>query len=220
MSFQAYIDNMKTKTGKSPEDFKRLAIKKGLIKEGFKASDLVKWLKEDFDLGHGHSMAIWATFKMNGWVEEAISKKAKGNNQKKTEVVSKQKTENSKQQTLNGKELVDKYIAGFPKATQALLEKMRTTIKKAAPKAAETIGYGIPTFKLNGNLVHYAGYENHIGFYPGAGGIASFQEEISKYKNAKGSVQFPIDNPLPLALVTAITKFRVAQNEAKPKKGK
>ena len=120
----------------------------------------------------------------------------------------------------NGKELVDKYIAGFPKATQILLEKMRATIKKAAPKAAETIGYGIPTFKLNGNLVHYAGYEHHIGFYPGAAGIASFKKEISVYKNAKGSVQFPIDKPLPLSLVTAITKFRVIQNEAKAKNKK
>ena len=129
-------------------------------------------------------------------------------------------TANSKPQTDNGKELVDKYIAGFPKATQILLEKIRLTIKKAEPKAAETIGYGIPTFKLNGNLVHYAGYENHIGFYPGAAGIASFKKEISVYKNAKGSVQFPIDKPLPLSLVTAITKFRVIQNEAKAKNKK
>jgi uncharacterized protein YdhG (YjbR/CyaY superfamily) len=212
MSFQAYINNIKTNTGKSPEDFKKLAQKKGLLKEGFKASDLIKWLKEDFDLGHGHSMAIWATFKMNGWVTEKATDK---------KIISKEaidKKAGSKQKTINGKELVDKYIAGFPKATQALLEKMRSTIKKAAPKAEETIGYGIPTFKLNGNLVHYAGYQNHIGFYPGAGGIAGFQEEISKYKNAKGSVQFPVDKPLPLALVTKITKFRVNQNEAKAKK--
>ena len=228
MSFQAYIDNIKTKTGKSPEDLKKLAQKKGILKEGCKAGDLVKWLKDDFELGHGYSMAIWAVFKMNGWVEEAVSKKQDDKKQKSKEikgkaasdkkVTTKQKTGNSKHPTANGKEMVNKYIGGFPAVTQVLLEKMRSTIKKAAPDAEETIGYGIPTFKLNGNLVHYAGYDHHIGFYPGAGGIANFQEEISKYKNAKGSVQFPIDKPLPLALVTKITKFRVKQNEAKGRK--
>lgn len=108
---------------------------------------------------------------------------------------------------------VDKYIAGFPVSTQLLLEKIRSTIKKAAPEAGEKIGYGIPTFTLYGsNLVHFAGYNNHIGFYPGASGIASFQKEFSAYKSAKGSVQFPISEPLPLALVTKIVQFRVKQN--------
>jgi uncharacterized protein YdhG (YjbR/CyaY superfamily) len=110
---------------------------------------------------------------------------------------------------------VDKYIQAFPESTQVLLQQMRSTISKAAPAAVEKIGYGIPTFTLYGNLVHFAGYKNHIGFYPGAAGIANFQKELSAYKSAKGSVQFPIDKPLPLALVKKIVLFRVKQNEAK-----
>lgn len=110
---------------------------------------------------------------------------------------------------------VESYIATFPKKTQELLEQMRQTIKKVAPTATEKIGYGIPTFVLDGNLVHYAGYKNHIGFYPGAAGIEQFKEELSIYKGAKGSVQFPLDKPLPLRLVSEITKFRIAQNEQK-----
>lgn len=107
---------------------------------------------------------------------------------------------------------VDEYIAGFPDATQKLLQQMRKTIKKVAVDADEIISYGIPTFYLKGNLVHYAGYNKHIGFYPGAGGIAAFKEQLSVYKGAKGSVQFPLNQPLPLDLVTEIVKFRVQQN--------
>jgi uncharacterized protein YdhG (YjbR/CyaY superfamily) len=107
---------------------------------------------------------------------------------------------------------IDEYIKDFPVEVQELLEKMRSTIKKAAPQAEEKISYGIPTFALSGNLVHFAGYKQHIGFYPGAAGIEAFRAEISKYKNAKGSVQFPIDQKLPLALVSKIVKFRLKQN--------
>ncbi len=110
---------------------------------------------------------------------------------------------------------VDAYIAGFPPEVQSRLKQMRQAIARLAPDATETIGYGIPTFKLHGNLVHYAGYANHVGFYPGGAGIAAFQEEIAGYKSAKGSVQFPHDRPLPIALVKKIVKYRVAQNEAK-----
>lgn len=125
---------------------------------------------------------------------------------------SKPKTVRSKQQT------IDSYIAGFPKETQALLEQMRNTISKAAPTAEQTIGYGIPTFKLNGNLVHFAGYKNHIGFYPAPSAIKAFEKELGQYEGAKGSVQFPIGKPLPLALVAKIVKFRVKENEGKAKK--
>lgn len=110
---------------------------------------------------------------------------------------------------------IDNYIKKFPKNTQKLLEKMRATIRKAAPAAEEKLGYGIPTFTLHGNLVHFGGYDNHIGFYPGPAGIAQFKEELSVYKGAKGSVQFPIDQPLPLALITKIVLYRVKQNEEK-----
>jgi uncharacterized protein YdhG (YjbR/CyaY superfamily) len=112
---------------------------------------------------------------------------------------------------------IDAYIGAFPKDVQRLLQQMRRTVRKAAPQAEEKISYGIPTFALNGNLVHFAGYARHVGFYPGAAGIASFKRDLSGYKSAKGSVQFPLDQPLPLALITCIVKFRVKQNlEKKP----
>ena len=116
--------------------------------------------------------------------------------------------------TASSKE-IDDCISTFPKETQKLLEQIRTTIRKAAPKAEEKISYGIPTFYLNGNLVHFSGYKNHIGFYPGASGIKKFKEELSVYKNAKGSVHFPLDKKLPLGLITKIVKFRVRENLAK-----
>ena len=112
---------------------------------------------------------------------------------------------------------IDSFIATFPAETQKLLQQVRETIKKAAPEAEETINYGIPTFKLNGNLVHFSGYKNHIGFYPGGAGIKAFEKEISVYKSAKGSIQFPIDQPMPLDLISKITKYRVIQNLDKAK---
>lgn len=107
---------------------------------------------------------------------------------------------------------IDEYIAGFPAATQKLLEQMRAVIKKAAPAAEEAMKYGIPTFVLNGNLVHFAGYKAHIGFYPAPDGIKTFEKELSGYKSSKGAVQFPLDEPMPLDLITKIVKFRVKQN--------
>ena len=106
---------------------------------------------------------------------------------------------------------ISAYIADFPKDVQVLLEQMRTTIQKAAPEAKEAIAYGIPTFKLNGNLVHFGGFKHHIGFYPAPVGLKEFEQELSAYKGAKGSVQFPLDQPLPLDLVTRIVKFRMQQ---------
>ena len=109
----------------------------------------------------------------------------------------------------------DEYISAFPNNVQKLLKQMRNTIKKAAPQAAETISYAMPTFTLNGNLVHFAGYKNHIGFYPAPSGIEAFKKELSVYAGAKGSVQFPLDKPLPLELITKIVAFRVAENMEK-----
>jgi uncharacterized protein YdhG (YjbR/CyaY superfamily) len=113
---------------------------------------------------------------------------------------------------------IDTYIAGFPEATQAKLQQIRTVIKAAAPEAEETINYQMPTFKLGKNLVHFAGYKKHIGFYPAPSGIAAFQEELSIYPNAKGSVQFPLDQPLPVELIGKIVAFRVQENMAKTRK--
>ena len=107
---------------------------------------------------------------------------------------------------------IDEYVAAFPKDVQVILAVMRDTIRKAAPKAREAIKYGIPTFVLNGNLVHFGAFKNHIGFYPTPMGIEAFKKELSVYKGAKGSIQFPIDKPLPLALITKIVKFRVKKN--------
>ncbi len=110
---------------------------------------------------------------------------------------------------------IDAYIATFPASTQALLQQMRSTITKAAPKAEEAISYGMPTFKLQGNLVHFAAYKNHIGFYPAPSGIVNFEEELTKYQTSKGAIQFPINEKLPLALIAKIVKFRVKENVAK-----
>ena len=112
---------------------------------------------------------------------------------------------------------IDEYIATFPKEVQKLLEQMRKTIQEAAPEATEAISYGIPTFKLNGNLVHFGGYATHIGFYPAPRGIEKFKKELSKYEGGKGTVQLPLNEPLPLDLITKIVKFRVEDNLNKSK---
>lgn len=112
---------------------------------------------------------------------------------------------------------IDEYIEDFPKDVQAILKRIRETVHKAAPKAEETISYGIPTFKLYGNLVHFAGYKSHIGFYPTPSGIEKFKKELSAYKGAKGSVQYPLDQPIPYELIARITKFRVKENLEKAK---
>ena len=110
---------------------------------------------------------------------------------------------------------IDEYIAGFPEDVQTKLEKLRATIQQAAPEAQEKISYQMPTFFLEGNLVHFAAYKNHIGFYPTPSGIEHFKEPLSEYKGAKGSVQFPMDQPIPYELVGEITAFRVQENLAK-----
>jgi len=112
---------------------------------------------------------------------------------------------------------IEIYFAGFPAETQKKLQQVREIIKLIAPDASEKISYGIPTFYLGGNLVHYAAYKNHIGFYPGAGGIEAFEAELSHLKRAKGSVQFPLNEPLPVELISKITKFRLDQNLGKAK---
>jgi len=107
---------------------------------------------------------------------------------------------------------IDQYLQGFPKEIQAILSIMRSTIQLAAPLAMEKISYQIPTFYLNGNLVHFAALKNHIGFYPTPSVIAAFADELKGYKQAKGSVQFQIDKPLPLELIRKIVEFRVMEN--------
>lgn len=114
-------------------------------------------------------------------------------------------------------ENIDQYISSFPTATQNLLKQMRKVISKAAPKAKENIKYAMPTFEYYGNLVHFAAYKNHIGFYPAPSGLKAFQIEIDAYANSKGAVQFPLDKPLPIALITKIVKFRVIENETNSK---
>jgi len=117
---------------------------------------------------------------------------------------------------------IDEYIRLFPEDVRAILEEVRAAIRGAAPTAEEKISYRMPTFFLEGNLVHFAAYKKHIGFYPAPHGIERFKKELSAYKGAKGSVQFPIDKPLPMELIIEIVKFRVAENlaaaEAKKRK--
>ena len=115
----------------------------------------------------------------------------------------------------------DEYIAGFPKETQKILKQIRATIKKAAPGAEETISYAIPAFTLKGrNLIYFAGYKNHIGLYPAPRGNEAFRKELSVYKGGKGTVQFPLDKPIPLTLITKIVKFKVKENLEKAEKMK
>ena len=114
---------------------------------------------------------------------------------------------------------MDEYIAGFPTETQNVLEQVRAIIKKEAPNAEETISYAIPAFNLNKhNLIYFAGYKNHISLYPVPKGSEVFEKEISKYKSGKGTMQFPLDKPLPLGLITKIVKNRIKENENKYKK--
>lgn len=118
-------------------------------------------------------------------------------------------------------ENIDEYIAGFPSEIQAILEKIRQTVREAAPDAEETIKYQAPTFTLHGNLVHFAAFQNHIGFYPTPSGIEAFKDELSVYKGAKGSVQFPLEQPIPYDLIRRIVEFRVLENREKAEaKGK
>ena len=113
---------------------------------------------------------------------------------------------------------IDEYIQSFPESVREKLQMIRQTVHSAAPEAKEAISYQMPTFKLNGNLVHFAAFKEHIGFYPIPSGIEAFQEELSKYKTGKGSVQFPLNEPLPLDLVKRIVEFRVKENLSKKEK--
>jgi uncharacterized protein YdhG (YjbR/CyaY superfamily) len=113
---------------------------------------------------------------------------------------------------------IDEYIAGFRPETRKVLQELRALIRASAPAATETISYAIPTFDLNGHLVHFAGYEKHIGFYPTGSGVEAFKEELKPYKGGKGSVQFPLGQPMPTDLIRRIVEFRVEQNTRKAKK--
>jgi len=112
---------------------------------------------------------------------------------------------------------IDEYIRQFPEEVQVLLQEIRQLIKETAPEAEEKISYQMPTFFLDGNLVHFAAYKNHIGFYPAPSGIEKFKQELSKYKSAKGSVQFPLNQPIPFDLIRKIVAFRVAENQTTAK---
>jgi uncharacterized protein YdhG (YjbR/CyaY superfamily) len=119
---------------------------------------------------------------------------------------------------------IDDYIKSFPLEAQKRLTAIRRLVEKLAPAAQEKISYQMPTFYLNGNLVHFAAFKNHIGFYPTPHGIEAFQKELSRYKNGKGSVQFPHDEPLPMKLIEEMVKYRIEKNlgrkETRKKRGR
>jgi uncharacterized protein YdhG (YjbR/CyaY superfamily) len=115
---------------------------------------------------------------------------------------------------------IDEYIAAFPANVQKKLKEIRSAIRASAPDAGEKISYAIPTFTLNGNLVHFAAFKNHIGFYPAPKGIEAFKKELSKYEGGKGTVQFPMDKPLPVALIKKIVRYRARQNRESVKNKK
>jgi uncharacterized protein YdhG (YjbR/CyaY superfamily) len=117
---------------------------------------------------------------------------------------------------------IDEYIAGFPPEVQKILQKIRSTIRRAAPGAKETISYQIPAFVLHGNLIFFAGFKNHVSVYPAPRGDEKFKKELSAYEGGKGTVRFPLDEPVPFDLIRRIAKFRIAKNleraKAKQKK--
>ncbi len=112
---------------------------------------------------------------------------------------------------------VDEYLSALPANTKAILKEVRKTIRQAAPQAEELISYNMPAFRLNGMLVYYAAWKDHVGFYPVSSAIKAFQKELSDYKTSKGAIQFPIDRPIPFGLITKIVKFRVKENLEKAK---
>ena len=115
---------------------------------------------------------------------------------------------------------IDEYIAYHPLPVQALLNEMRNAVREAAPGASERISYGMPAFSLNGIIVYFAAYRNHIGFYPTASGVFAFRDELSAYHTSKGTVHFSLDKPLPVTLIKEIVKFRVEENKLRTKKPK
>lgn len=115
-------------------------------------------------------------------------------------------------------ENIDDYINAFHGETKGILLKIREVVREAAPEATESINYDIPTFKLAGNLVHFAAYKNHIGFYPAPSGMEEFKKEVKSYKTGKGTLQFPLDKPIPYELISEIVQFRVAENKLKASK--
>jgi len=110
---------------------------------------------------------------------------------------------------------IDEYIAAFPKNVRTALRQVRATVRRAAPAASEAIKYGMPTFVEQKNLVHFAAFKRHIGFFPSSSGVSAFEKELGRYKHAKGSIQFPLDEPMPLALIARIVRYRVKEVRAK-----
>ncbi len=110
---------------------------------------------------------------------------------------------------------IDQYIENYPNEVKRILRKLRQVIREAAPEAEEAISYGIPTYKFKGNLVHFGGYEAHIGFYPGPSVITHFRDDLSKYKTSKGTIRFNLKDPVPYNLIKKIVKYRVSQNITK-----
>ncbi len=205
MSFQAYLDNITTKTGKTPDDFRKLAEKKGLLKESTKAMQIVSWLKKDFGLGHGHAMAIYAVLTDFKTIKSGPPPEIK-----------KLKTERNtmKAPATN----IDEYLAGQPPKTRAALQKLRKIILSVAPDAEEVISYAMPAFKYHGMLVGFAGWKEHAGFYPwNSRTVAEFKDELKGYETSKGAIQFSLEKPIPITLVKKIVKARMKENLAKEK---
>ena len=118
---------------------------------------------------------------------------------------------------LNNDRNIDEYIARFPEDIQEKLKQIRQVIKESAPGAREAISYGMPTYKLNGNLVHFAAFKDHIGFFPTPSGVSAFEKELSLYSTSKGTIRFPLDKPIPFELIKKIVKFRVSEALGKDK---
>lgn len=157
---------------------------------------------------------LWQTSISGPIPPESDNDKKIINDKRQVKIWMKRETSKNRFKTIDG------YIAEFPKSVRDILEEFRMIIRETAPEAEEAIRYGIPTFRFNGNLVHFAAFKNHIGFYPTPSAIFTFEKELSGYTLAKGTVQFLIDKPIPFDLVQKIVRYRVEKNRKKSKKKK
>ncbi len=203
MSFQAYLDNIEMKTGKTPNDFIALAGEHGYGKET-KSGEITAWLKKDFELGHGHAMALVHVIKN----VSHINSKHVGSKGVHSDPSDTLRLDGDNKKT----NAVDIYIEGYDAPTQKLLKQVRQAILDTAPDAEEMIGYGIPSYRLSGKyMLHFGAAKDHIGLYATPDGHAQFEKELAHYKRGKGSVQFPLDGPLPIDLISRIARYRADQ---------
>jgi uncharacterized protein YdhG (YjbR/CyaY superfamily) len=223
-TFKGYMDNIQIKTGKTAQDFWNLASKKGFVKRGkvvAKHSEILAWLKSiDIGLGHVHASFLIRYLRLRAndpKISAQLKKWAYRTGYGNHVSSSKSKKSTRDQETPAEKfKTIDEYIEAFPENVQDILEKLRSTIRKAAPDAVESISYQMPTYKINAKrLVYFSAWKNHIGFYSIPEGNAAFRKELSPFEGPKGSLRFRLDKPIPYDLVKKIVVFRTKEIQQK-----